>query len=72
MQIIFILGPSYNLLIRGKTLFVAKMVPNTTTIHNEKLKKGHQKFLITSIYTQRSKMWSKFDEDIHCSGSYIQ
>ena len=47
------------------------MVSSTEYVHNEKLKEGYQKFVISSIYAQRTKLWSKFDEDKHCKGSFV-
>ena len=50
---------------------MARKVQNTANVHNEKIKKGYQKFLICSVYVQRAKLWDKFDEDKHCKGSCI-
>ena len=62
---------THKLLIDTKTLFIAKAIANSDKVHNVPLKPGYQKFLISTVYIQRTELWEDFDAEKHCRGAYI-
>ena len=62
---------AHELLIYRKTLFIAKAVVNSDKVHSVPLKPGSQKFLISTVYIQRAKLWEDFDADKPCRGAYV-